>query len=150
MSAVGSSSAPIRLTTKGHYFQIAGRGAGSWDGNQDSLYKVPAKRNNIVIPPFGWFLIRFRADNPGVWFLHCHIDLHLVGGMATTIVEAPDVMQVEQKIPIQNIETCKTGYRCPVGACNCRFDELSEKQSNEQCNTIFNSHSGKHGALISW
>ncbi|KAJ4349531.1 uncharacterized protein N0V89_008147 [Didymosphaeria variabile] len=139
----------IKLRTNQVYYE--GRGSGSWDGNDDSLYKTPAKRNNLVIPPFGWFLIRFRADNPGVWFLHCHIDLHLVGGMAATIVEAPDVMQLEQRLPIQNIETCDASHKCSVGTCNCKFDELSEKQSNEQCNTIFNSiGSTKYGALIQW
>ncbi|KAF9729595.1 hypothetical protein PMIN06_007599 [Paraphaeosphaeria minitans] len=140
---------PHPMHLHGHNFQIAGRGSGSWDGNEDSLYKTPARRNNVVVPPFGWFLIRFRADNPGVWFLHCHIDLHLVGGMAATIVEAPDVLQLQQRIPIQNIEACGADHRCSVGACNCRLDQLSEEESNEQCNTIFNNvDPASYGALI--
>jgi iron transport multicopper oxidase len=27
--------------------------------------------------------IRFKADNPGPWFLHCHIDWHLEAGEFT-------------------------------------------------------------------
>lgn len=25
--------------------------------------------------PFGWAMLRFKADNPGVWPLHCHIEV---------------------------------------------------------------------------
>ncbi|KAJ4299020.1 hypothetical protein N0V90_004264 [Kalmusia sp. IMI 367209] len=135
----------------GHYFQVAGRGLGSWDGNEDSLYKIPVKRNNIVIPPNGWFLVRFRADNPGVWFMHCHIDLHLVGGMAAVMVEAPDVLQLQQELPTQNIKACDVDYRCSVGACNCRLDRLSEEQAEAQCNTIFNYvNPARFGAMVQW
>lgn len=129
---------------------MAGRGSGSWDGNENSLHQYPARRNVFNIPADGWILIRFRADNPGVWFFHCHIDLHLVGGMAATIVEAPDVLQLQQKIPLQNIKACSADHRCFVGACNCRRDyKLSEEQANEQCNTIFNVDSTlMYGAML--
>ncbi|KAI0751849.1 laccase 2 [Daedaleopsis nitida] len=36
--------------------------------------------------------IRFRTDNPGPWFLHCHIDFHLEAGFAVVLAEdIPDV-----------------------------------------------------------
>ena len=31
--------------------------------------------------------IRFRTDNPGPWFLHCHIDFHLEAGFAVVLAE---------------------------------------------------------------
>ncbi|KAK7037629.1 laccase, multicopper oxidase, benzenediol:oxygen oxidorectuctase [Paramarasmius palmivorus] len=31
--------------------------------------------------------IRFRTDNPGPWFLHCHIDWHLEAGFAVVFAE---------------------------------------------------------------
>ncbi|KAF8756370.1 multicopper oxidase family [Rhizoctonia solani] len=34
--------------------------------------------------------IRFRTDNPGPWFLHCHIDWHLEVGLAVVFAEAPN------------------------------------------------------------
>ncbi|KAF1969978.1 hypothetical protein BU23DRAFT_650742 [Bimuria novae-zelandiae CBS 107.79] len=140
---------PHPMHLHGHHFQIGGRGLGSWDGNEDSLYPVPAKRNTVTIPAFGWFLIRFRADNPGVWFFHCHMDLHIVGGMAATMIEAPDVLQRQQNIPIQNLKGCAADYECSVGACNCRINALSEEESNEECNTIFNTNNPEnYGALI--
>ena len=31
--------------------------------------------------PCGWIKLRFRANNPGLWMLHCHIGAHAVMGM---------------------------------------------------------------------
>jgi len=35
-------------------------------------------------------VIRIRSDNPGKWFLHCHIEVHSLDGMGMVINEAPD------------------------------------------------------------
>jgi hypothetical protein len=32
--------------------------------------------------PCGWVAVRFVADNPGMWMMHCHIDWHMTLGMA--------------------------------------------------------------------
>ena len=32
-------------------------------------------------------MIAFFADNPGYWFLHCHIEVHQLEGMAVIIQE---------------------------------------------------------------
>jgi hypothetical protein len=37
----------------------------------------PSRRDTITIPPTGNVVLRWRADNPGAWFFHCHIDWHL-------------------------------------------------------------------------
>ncbi|KAI9296499.1 hypothetical protein K502DRAFT_340896 [Neoconidiobolus thromboides FSU 785] len=37
----------------------------------------------------GWYAIRFIADNPGSWFMHCHITPHLVMGKFHIINELP-------------------------------------------------------------
>ena len=34
--------------------------------------------------------IRFQTDNPGPWFLHCHIDFHLEAGFAIVLAEETD------------------------------------------------------------
>ncbi|EJF61592.1 laccase [Dichomitus squalens LYAD-421 SS1] len=40
--------------------------------------------------------IRFRTDNPGPWFLHCHIDSHLDTGFAVVMAEdIPDVKSAD-------------------------------------------------------
>ncbi|KAI0241256.1 hypothetical protein L0F63_006416 [Massospora cicadina] len=37
----------------------------------------------------GWTAIRFRANNPGSWLMHCHITAHMVMGMQLLINELP-------------------------------------------------------------
>ncbi|KAF8042241.1 hypothetical protein BT93_A0765 [Corymbia citriodora subsp. variegata] len=46
----------------------------------------PVIRNTIGVPVGGWATIRFQANNPGAWILHCHLDAHLTMGLATVIV----------------------------------------------------------------
>ena len=33
----------------------------------------PSRRDTITIPPTGSVTLRWTADNPGVWFFHCHV-----------------------------------------------------------------------------
>uniref|UniRef100_A0A2N9GRJ5 laccase n=1 Tax=Fagus sylvatica TaxID=28930 RepID=A0A2N9GRJ5_FAGSY len=33
------------------------------------------------VPSGGWVTIRFLADNPGVWFMHCHLEIHTSWGL---------------------------------------------------------------------
>ncbi|RVW18692.1 putative laccase-9 [Vitis vinifera] len=42
--------------------------------------------NTISVPKNGWVAIRFEASNPGVWFMHCHIEDHLTWAMATAFI----------------------------------------------------------------
>ncbi|OOQ87755.1 laccase [Penicillium brasilianum] len=44
-----------------------------------------ALRDTVQIPSRGYAVLRFRADNPGVWLFHCHILWHLATGMAMVI-----------------------------------------------------------------
>ncbi|CAN1303915.1 LAC7 [Linum perenne] len=39
-------------------------------------------RNTIGVPVGGWAVVRFQANNPGIWFMHCHLDAHLPWGLA--------------------------------------------------------------------
>ena len=34
----------------------------------------------------GYSVIRFKANNPGVWALHCHIGPHMASGMMMVFV----------------------------------------------------------------
>ena len=49
----------------------------------------PILRDTVSIPAQGWARIRFVSDNPGVWFMHCHIDWHVEAGLAAYFIEAP-------------------------------------------------------------
>ncbi|GJZ94001.1 laccase/diphenol oxidase family protein [Tanacetum coccineum] len=73
----------------GYSFYIVGWGFGNFDKNTDPLnYNLvdPPLRNTVMVPVGGWAAIRFRAVNPGVWFLHCHLERHLTWGMDTTFI----------------------------------------------------------------
>ncbi|KAL8089676.1 hypothetical protein AgCh_039236 [Apium graveolens] len=68
----------------GYSFYIVGYGFGNFDKNRDPLnYNLvdPPMRNTVVVPRNGWAAVRFKAKNPGVWFLHCHLERHLSWGM---------------------------------------------------------------------
>jgi hypothetical protein len=52
--------------------------------------------------PFGWTVIRFVADNPGVWTLHCHLDAHLLMGMKVIFVESKSQIPA----PPPGLKTC--------------------------------------------
>lgn len=42
----------------------------------------PAFKDTVVLPFPGYVRLRFRADNPGFWLLHCHFDWHISIGKA--------------------------------------------------------------------
>jgi iron transport multicopper oxidase len=68
----------------------------------------PSRRDTITIPPTGNVVLRWRADNPGAWFFHCHIDWHLSSGLAAVFVEAPEVFQQNASIvPNAIYDQCK-------------------------------------------
>ncbi|KAI7905432.1 multicopper oxidase-domain-containing protein [Cokeromyces recurvatus] len=96
----------------GHIFQMVGRGPGVYTGD-DSVVEWfldnPSRRDTILVPAETFVLIRFRADNPGAWFFHCHIEWHLETGLAATFIEAPDVAQQRMKLPQAFKDICTTG-----------------------------------------
>ncbi|WFD28765.1 L-ascorbate oxidase [Malassezia nana] len=57
------------------------------------------KRDTVIVPMLGHAVIRWVADNPGVWALHCHMLVHLNSGMAMAIVEQPALLQARPPVP---------------------------------------------------
>ena len=55
------------------------------EGRKDN--KAPLK-DTVLIPAGGYAIVYFKANNPGYWFLHCHIEVHQLEGMAVVINEA--------------------------------------------------------------
>ncbi|OKL56382.1 Iron transport multicopper oxidase FET3 [Talaromyces atroroseus] len=115
-----TGSHPFHL--HGHQFQVLGKNPSygpdffkyadgdpfPYDPSNHSAFPAyPARRDTLVLPPQGYFVIRFVADNPGVWLFHCHIDWHLAQGLAMTMVEAPLQIQQRMTIPSGHIDTCR-------------------------------------------
>ena len=72
-----------RPPSRQHTFAVV-RSAGSTAYN----YVDPVWRDVVSTgTPGDNVTIRFRTDNPGPWFLHCHIDFHLEAGFAVVLAE---------------------------------------------------------------
>ncbi len=83
---------PIHL--HGHYFRLLGSApnstfptnmtiaqAASNNGKNPNgivlnTNSTATRRDTAHLPEAGWMALRFVADNPGVWLLHCHINSH--------------------------------------------------------------------------
>ncbi|KAK7262484.1 hypothetical protein RJT34_30058 [Clitoria ternatea] len=98
-SILGAESHPLHL--HGFNFYVVGQGFGNFNPNTDPpKFNLvdPVERNTIGVPSGGWVAIRFLADNPGVWLMHCHFDVHLSWGLRMAwIVE--DGKLPNQKLP---------------------------------------------------
>ncbi|KAK4774252.1 hypothetical protein SAY87_029271 [Trapa incisa] len=83
----GSVNHPMHL--HGHSFYVVGLGYGNFNNETDpQTYNLvdPPKINTFGVPKSGWLTIRFTANNPGVWFWHCHLDRHMTWGMNTAFI----------------------------------------------------------------
>lgn len=43
--------------------------------------KGAVRKDTVYVPRRGYVVLRFRADNPGVWAFHCHVLWHEASGM---------------------------------------------------------------------
>ncbi|KAE8669313.1 Laccase-2 [Hibiscus syriacus] len=107
---VAPESHPTHL--HGFNFFVVGRGVGNFDPEKDpSEFNLidPVERNTVSVPTSGWTVIRFRADNQehmfkfqimlrsvdlGIWFFHCHLEVHTTWGLKMAFLvengEGPD------------------------------------------------------------
>lgn len=101
----------------GHNFQVISRSEAGEDEENPILYDpknpdhtnfpdFPMVRDTVMVNPNGFIVIRFKANNPGVWFFHCHVDWHLEQGLAITLVEAPFEIQKSQNISSNHWDAC--------------------------------------------
>ncbi|KAK9234747.1 multicopper oxidase-domain-containing protein [Lipomyces kononenkoae] len=47
----------------------------------------PPYRDTYTAPSEGHIVFRYVADNAGAWMFHCHVNIHLMSGMGTIILE---------------------------------------------------------------
>nr|AMQ22747.1 laccase [Marasmius cladophyllus] len=95
-ATANAPGAPHPFHLHGHVFAVV-RSAGSTEYNYDNpIWRdvvstgTPAAGDNVTI--------RFQTNNPGPWFLHCHIDFHLDAGFA--VVMAEDVTDTPTADPV--------------------------------------------------
>ena len=66
----------------------------NWDEEMLSAghsFDKPILKNVILLPPDGFSVIRFKAENPGWWPFHCHQAMHNAEGMSL-------ILHVEDKV----------------------------------------------------
>ncbi|KAK9349640.1 Cupredoxin [Lipomyces doorenjongii] len=83
-------------------------GVGHWRPKYVSSYVLdnPIRRDVVTIPRLGHAVIRFRADNPGIWAFHCHIAWHLASGMMMQFSVGVDKMD-GSSVTDQMLEHCQ-------------------------------------------
>lgn len=67
----------------------------------------PMRRDTVSVPSGGSMSIRFRADNPGAWLMHCHMDWHLQAGLAMVMIQAPEEAKDVLELPSYATKQCK-------------------------------------------
>ncbi|KAJ9560678.1 hypothetical protein OSB04_005838 [Centaurea solstitialis] len=86
----------------GHSFYVVGWGFGNFNRSKDPLgYNLvdPPLQQTIAVPKNGWTAIRFKADNPGVWLMHCHLERHISWGMEAVFITKNGSRPEEAMLP---------------------------------------------------
>ncbi|KAL5198693.1 hypothetical protein ABZP36_002205 [Zizania latifolia] len=82
-AVLGTENHPLHL--HGFNFHVIAQGGGNFHRRRATRsYNLvnPQQRNTVAVPAGGWAVIRFTANNPGVWLMHCHLEAHLPFGLA--------------------------------------------------------------------
>ncbi|ODQ49605.1 hypothetical protein SAICODRAFT_63031 [Saitoella complicata NRRL Y-17804] len=101
----------------GHQFYILAQGPGALQ--QDPTYYTsltanhtllsnPMRRDTVTVESYGHALIRWVADNPGVWAFHCHIAWHVAAGLMVQFVERGGLLG-EWDVPDEVAQLCDAG-----------------------------------------
>ena len=77
----------------------------SWAVGMKPSFEISNKtlrKDTVIVPGGGYVVLQFRSDNPGLWFLHCHIVPDLLEGMSVMINE----VESRHNPPPDNINKC--------------------------------------------
>ncbi|TFK22618.1 laccase 9 [Coprinopsis marcescibilis] len=101
----------------GHAFSVV-RSAGSSATN----FVNPVRRDVVNIGGTGDNVtIRFTTDNPGPWFFHCHIEFHLVAGLAMVFLEDPSTVPTNSPPPTSWDALCPAYSNLPATATSIQI-----------------------------
>jgi FtsP/CotA-like multicopper oxidase with cupredoxin domain len=107
------SGIPHPMHLHGHDFLVLGASAanvGPFTAADKSQLKAsnPTRRDVTMLPPGGWLVLAFKADNPGAWLFHCHIAWHVSGGLSVDFLERVS----EQKAQISRADAAAFNSNC--------------------------------------
>jgi len=105
----------------GHKFWILGQGHGMFPGygsiglkdkgqgvleGHGGVLDNLIRRDVATAEGFGWIVLRFVADNPGVWAFHCHMAWHSESGLAMQFLSRMDEV-AKWEVPEANRQLCE-------------------------------------------
>ncbi|GMP67903.1 hypothetical protein CsSME_00027727 [Camellia sinensis var. sinensis] len=107
-ASLGIESHPMHL--HGFNFHVLAQGFGNYDPiNDPKKFNLvnPQARNTIAVPTGGWVVVRFQANNPGIWLMHCHMDIHMPWGLLMGfVVENGPTPSTTLPPPPQDLPKC--------------------------------------------
>jgi iron transport multicopper oxidase len=119
----------------GHNAQVLYRSDQPWNNQTSGFPQVPMRRDTIKVGAGGSLVLRFKADNPGVFLFHCHIEWHVEAGLTITLIEEPLALQNSGlSIPDDHLAVCKTMGIPTQGNCAGNTRNVLD---NSQCNKDF-------------
>ncbi|KAL2818390.1 multicopper oxidase-domain-containing protein [Aspergillus granulosus] len=100
----GGLQPPHPIHKHSNKFFVIGEGQGKWNYSsvaeavqiipESFNFENPQIRDTFVTPPSAgtptWLALRYHVVNPGAFLLHCHIQVHLSGGMALALLDGID------------------------------------------------------------
>ena len=104
VSVASAGQPPHPIHKHSNKFFVIGQGDGEWNYSSvaEAIQHVPESfnletpqiRDTFTTPAAStgptWLVIRYQVVNPGAFLLHCHIQVHLTGGMALALIDGVD------------------------------------------------------------
>lgn len=112
--SLDDGSHPFHL--HGHDFWIMATGGGGFDWNKYHDEIMPStgesvanvtRRDTLTIKPYSWALIRFLADNAGLWAFHCHMAWHMEAGLMMQFMSGAEELK-KMRVPDDVAGLCAT------------------------------------------
>ncbi|KAK3102541.1 hypothetical protein FSP39_012062 [Pinctada imbricata] len=106
----------------------------SWHGDNIPGLELnnPPRKDTIIVPSGGYVVIRIKANNPGLWIMHCHIELHSSDGMVMLFNESYPNLPLKPK----GFPTCNNfpPNRMQIGPTSQPFTDRDQQPQSTQKN----------------
>ena len=101
----------------------------SWSNSTPNITidRYTIRKDTVMIPAGGYVVVNFITDNPGFWFLHCHIEVHQLEGMALILSEG--ITEQSNLKPPPNMNRCGH-FALTMGEFEQKYDSPLPLQQN--------------------
>ena len=81
-SVVGMGQYDTKMTINDTYIKEKDKECKRGERCLPRNFDWPVSKDTIQVPTNGYVIFRTPINNPGVWIVHCHINAHVLAGMA--------------------------------------------------------------------